>query len=399
MAYASLVIVCIGTIVWFWLLVRLRTNWRSVLKPLPARSVPPPAPRVSIVIPARNEERELARTLESLAAQDYPDFQVIVVNDGSSDSTGEIAASWAERDRQFLTINAPPPPDGWLGKCRALHLGASVAKGKWIVFADADVRHSPGCISRTVAVAEEQGLDFLTITPKLEAEGIWEQITIPPAFFVGLATLPMRKVMDPKSDLALGAGAFNLVRASAYREVGGHEPVRMAVIDDMMLGVLFKVSGKKVDWADGRELIRVRMYDSASAIVSGLRKNAYAASLTNPAAVWAGPFLLAAAFVLPLPVAAYSLMWGSGLAWTLAGLLGAGLYLSASLILPLRGALAEHRTGWGFAHPLGMCVLMIAGCLSAFDAVFRSQVRWRGRVYTVAPKGIGRGALLFPERK
>jgi len=386
-----------GWAAWLIALARFRGVMRAVRR-FPSRAPDPPRwPRVSIVVPARNEEAQIGAALESLANLDYPDYEVIVVDDGSTDRTAQIVRAAAERRSRIRLVPAPDLPEGWLGKCHALHYGASLASGHWIVFADADVRHDPASIRRAVAIAEAERVDFLFLLPRLQVLGPAEQMAIPLAFFLALSGLSLRRLRDPQADLAFGGGAFNMVRASVYRAAGGHEPIRQAIIDDVMLAVHMKLQGFAIGAADGRELLRVRLYDSLRATVSGLRKNFYAAVRSAGAvSVLAAPILIGA-FIAPLPALAAAAIWGKGPIAAAVALLAAPLYLAASLGLRATEALIERRPIYDFAHPIGACLLLFIGALSAFDALARRQMRWRGRVYAGAAKAIGRQSILPPQ--
>lgn len=387
---------CLGWICFFFIALRVWQNWKMVFRPIETGSAPKSWPRVSVVVPARNEKAEIGRALESLAKQNYPDLEIIVVDDGSTDSTVAIVQALADRDDRIRLLTAPPVPEGWLGKCHALQIGAAASTGEWILFTDADVRHATDSVRTAVTCAESQRLDHLGLAPRLEARGPWEEIVLPFVFFLMAAAMPRGRFDDKTGDLAMGAGAFNLVRASVYRAVGGHERIRRAVIDDIMLAVLFKSRGHASGWRDGRHLLRVRMYDGLRSIVTGLRKNLYAASKGQSGLLPLSA--LATTYAIPLPVATAGALCGGGWPATTAALMALGLYLANSLILPLRQAFVEHRRRWGFAHPAAACVLIGIFLRSAYDGMVRGEVHWRGRTYRWEPQAIAPESILPLEK-
>ncbi|MCX7015174.1 MAG: hypothetical protein NTW86_21910, partial [Candidatus Sumerlaeota bacterium] len=167
-----------------------------------------------------------------------------------------------------------------------------------------------------------------------------------------------------------------------------------AVIDDAMLAVLMKVNGVAIGEADGRRVIRVRMYHGLRSIVGGLRKNAYAAAVSVRSANALAAAALATIYVLPLPACVVALIWGHGAAAPAVAALGGALYVIISLILRRMTEVVAFQPRYAFAHPLGACALMYIGALSWFDGLVRREVRWRGRVYPSLPRGVGRAAIL-----
>ena len=213
-----------GLICWAaaFLMVLVNLAWTPRLSE--SHVVRPPAPKVSVVIPARNEERAVALGVGSLLAQDYPDFEVIVVDDHSADRTGEILASLAASSARLRVIEGTEPPAGWLGKPHALSLGARSATGDLLLFADADVRYHPRALAEAVAALQTLEADFLCLLPRLEAKGFWENVLMPyviGSFFLGPGFLANR---DRPRWLAVGGGAGNLIRRRAYERLGGHDP-------------------------------------------------------------------------------------------------------------------------------------------------------------------------------
>jgi glycosyltransferase involved in cell wall biosynthesis len=243
--------------------------------------------RVSIIVPARNEEAHIAETLTRLLALDYPNFEVIAVNDRSTDSTGaRMDAVAAEAGRSARPTNAGATklkvihisqlPPGWMGKTHAMWTATEQASGDWLLFTDADVLFKPDTLRRAIAYAETEKADHLVLLPRMIMKLPGEKMMM--AFFQTLFVFGHRlwKVADPKAKDHLGVGAFNLVRRSTYNAVGTYQALRMEVIDDMKLGKVVKESGFASRVAFGEDLVSLRWAVGASGIVDNLTKNFFA---------------------------------------------------------------------------------------------------------------------------
>jgi chlorobactene glucosyltransferase len=229
--------------------------------------------RVSIVIPARNEERDVEAAVRGHLSQDHPDFEVIVVDDRSTDRTGEILRRLASEDPRLRVIAGKEPPPGWLGKPHALHLGAQAATGDLLLFVDADVRWVPGALRAAIAFFEREAADFLVVFPHLESRGFWENVLMPnlpctlyfgPAFLMNIDRVP---------SFAAGGGAGNLVRRSAYEAIGGHETLRASIVDDVNLAMTVKRAGYRHRGIRAEDSVAVRMYRGFREVFDGFTKN------------------------------------------------------------------------------------------------------------------------------
>lgn len=239
-------------------------------------ALPPAPPRVSVIVAARNEERNIRAALQSLLALDYPDYELLVVDDRSTDRTGAVLAELAAGDGRLRVITVSELPAGWLGKNHALWLGSQQAAGELLLFTDADIVMAPDTLRRAVNVLQDQQLDHLAMTPSMTMP------TIPLAMFgaafiifFSLFARP-RKAKDPRSRCHIGIGAFNLVRAAVYRAVGGHEAIRLRPDDDMKLGKLVKKGGFRQDVVYAPDFLSVEWYASLGEVIRGLEKNAFA---------------------------------------------------------------------------------------------------------------------------
>lgn len=226
-------------------------------------------PAVSIIVPARNEEVNIATCLDSLIAQTRFAFEIIVVDDASTDRTAEIARSFSG----IQLIPAPPLPENWTGKNNAMSAGAKVAKAKWLLFTDADTVHAPGSLARAVAEAEQHGAALLSYSPAQEVHGFWEKAVMPVIFAELATTYPPQAVNDPASPIAAANGQYLMISREAYDAVGGHTTIAADLLEDVALARLVKRSGRKIFFRYAPDAVRTRMYRTFAQLREGWTKN------------------------------------------------------------------------------------------------------------------------------
>jgi glycosyltransferase involved in cell wall biosynthesis len=236
-------------------------------------------PRVSIIVPARNEQEDIGQTLALLLALDYDNYEVIAVDDRSTDRTGEIMDQFAGglgAEGRLKVIHVSELPPGWMGKTHAMWTAGRQAGGEWFLFTDADVRFKPDSVGRALAYGESEKADHVVLFPQIIMKRPGERMMI--AFFQTLFVFGHRpwKVADPKTKDHMGVGAFNLVRRSVYERVGTFERLRMEVLDDMKLGKVVKQAGYAQRNVFGRDLISLRWAKGALGVVNNLTKNFFA---------------------------------------------------------------------------------------------------------------------------
>jgi len=226
-------------------------------------------PTVSVIVPARNEEASLGACLASLVAQSGVDFEVIVVDDGSTDRTRAIAESFPV----VQVVEPGPLPSGWTGKNNAVTAGAQRARGEWLLFTDADTVHRPGSLARAVAEAREHHADLLSYSPEQEVHGFWERAVMPVIFAELASAYPPSKVNDPSSPLAAANGQYLMISREVYEAVGGHASVAKDLLEDVAIARLVKRAGKTVFFRYGGDMVRTRMYRSFAQLREGWTKN------------------------------------------------------------------------------------------------------------------------------
>ena len=350
------------------------------------KSAGPGAPFLSIVVPARNEERAVGAAVRSFLAQDYPAFEVIVVDDRSTDRTGGILSDIAAADPRLIVLRGAEPPPGWLGKPHALHQGAARARGKLLLFADADVRYDLRTASEAVGFIERRRLDFAALLPRFETAGFWEPVlmaNLTCAIYFGPAFL----VNSPRPRwLAVGGGAGNLVRRSAYDAIGGHEALRASVVDDVRLAVETKLAGFRVGAAIAEDRVSVRMYHGFREVWDGFTKNvAYATGGLMGAAMVTLTLLWMGVSVLP---PALALAWLAGAPVPRSDAILA--FAAWAILAAARATLAAivHEPLWtAVTQPLMSAVWMGILVRSAWHRFVRRSVSWRGRTFDARKAG------------
>ncbi len=245
---------------------------------LPRASDAPPfrgAALVTVLVPARNEERNVGACLASLSAQAWPNLEIIAVDDGSTDGTPAILADAARRDPRVRVLRVDGPPAGWTGKSFALDAGVSIARGAWLCFTDADTVHAPESIARAVGFAERHGVALLSLTSRQLTRSFWERVVQPVVFGLLDQWFPLTAVNDPASPVAAANGIFILAARDAYRDAGGHRAVAGEILEDVALARRVKAGGGRIAFVDGADLVAARMYTDLAAIRRGWTKNLY----------------------------------------------------------------------------------------------------------------------------
>jgi chlorobactene glucosyltransferase len=355
--------------------------------PLPDRSTPPrlptPPPRISALVPANNEERNIKRCVESLLAQDYPNLEVIVVDDRSTDSTAAIARDLNLGGRSVVVVTVKAIPPGWTGKCHALTRGVERASGEWFVFLDADSRLAPDAISRCMSLALSRGVSLLTLTPKPEIKTFWEKALQPVFLGVFAMLYPFWKVNNPSSSVAAANGMFILIEGSAYRAVGGHASVRSLAVEDVGLAKRVKHSGFGITAVNGVELMTTRMYSNFRDILDGWTRILVASVDYGLAKTL---FLLMTHVLISFPVTASAAAYWYfesaprfGTAWRAAPFAATAIASTLTVLLFLRqiGVPARYAT----LVPLGNLFLIPTFIAAIRRICQKSPLVWRGTVY------------------
>lgn len=379
---------------WFWLLCGIALLWlkrhrdinlgkrEPILSDEDAQSTAGEAelPTVSMLVAGKEEEENIERCLRGLLAQEYPELQLICVNDRSEDKTGEIMDRVAAEDERLTSVHVKELPDGWFGKNNAMRLGLEKASGEWLAFTDADCQfHSTHLIEAALRYARRNQIEFLSVLPLLEAGTFWERVIQPVAGAIMIYWTPPQKVNDPKSSTAYANGAFMLMTREAYEKLGEHEAVKATLNEDMHFARRSKQLGVRLHVLRGGDMYSVRMYVGFKAAWRG----------------WSRIFYGCFGTMRRLVASAALLIFGSLFAWIslllspLAGVASAPIAIAASL-----ACTAQISVMWRFyqlsglpsslslTYPVG--AVLVLGMLgnSMTKAMGASRTTWRGTTYT-----------------
>jgi glycosyltransferase involved in cell wall biosynthesis len=334
-------------------------------------------PSLSVIVPARNEERGVGESVRSMLAQDYPGpLEVVVVDDRSTDRTGEILESLEREDPSLLSVlRVSELPDGWLGKNHALALGVTRTRGDWLLFTDADVWLAPECLRKAIEFATENRLDHLTLAPEILSRRMLLGGFVATFELIFVSVGRPWRAKDPQAKEHVGVGAFNLVRRGAYFAAGTHEAIRMRPDDDMKLAKLLKREGFKQDVASGAGLVCVEWHQSVRGALRGLSKSIF------PGVDYRLDQVALATFVLPLtsvfPFVAIPFTRGATRA--LCGLNVVLILLFYAYQERYKGLVAALLHG--ALHPLSVSFFVYAILRSTYITLVICDIEWRGTRY------------------
>jgi glycosyltransferase involved in cell wall biosynthesis len=347
-------------------------RWARRLPALDAFATPVPATRVSIVTAARDEEARIESALRHFLAQEGVQIEVIVVDDRSTDRTGEIVRRLATEDSRVKPLRVDTLPENWLGKCHACHVGASAATGDWILFSDADCWLKADVLHRALLVAHRDKVEHITLTPGIAAEGIGVQAWHL-ALLLSLADW-LSRVNRNRPRAYVGMGAFNLVRADAYRACGGYEVLRLTVLDDVRLGLLLRRAGKRTRGFIGGDDAQCHWGTTLSDMIKIMEKNYFAAI----------DYRTSVAIALAV-IGAF--LWFGALAGPFARSVAGFASLLGLLSLALPALAVAARLKWSlwisafvpFIYP----VIFYAMLNSAITTLRHGGIRWRDTFYSL----------------
>jgi glycosyltransferase involved in cell wall biosynthesis len=245
------------------------SRWVPVLKSDKPTAIPENIPLISIIVPAHNEESMIKSCLESIIAQDYTDLEIICVNDRSTDRTASIVAELFEGKPNCKLISIKNRPSGWTGKCHALHEGVKYSTGDWLAFLDADSRLNSSALRQCLNEALKRKINLVTLSPKFELDTFWEKALVPTFAAMAAIIFPLAKVNNPNNPVATANGMFFIISRSAYEKIGGHCNVRDLAVEDIGIGKRVKASGLGLLFANGRNLLKTRMYSDLRQVLNG----------------------------------------------------------------------------------------------------------------------------------
>ena len=370
----SLVVSALTAVAAWFLVAGVGTRRLRRLADIDARPLDNP-PQVSVVIAARQEAQHLGAALTALLAQAYPAFEVVLVNDRSTDATGAIADEMARVDRRLQVVHVTTLPAGWLGKTHAMHVGAARARGDYLLFTDGDVVFAPGTLSRAMRVVVQDEVDHLAVIPCITSPSHTLRWSVGAFAIFFLLFTRAWQVSDPRRRASIGIGAFNLVRTAAYRAAGGHEPIRLRPDDDLRLGRLLKSRGANAAVWRSAGMVEVDWYPSVRALIRGMEKNSFAAlDYRLGAAIWsaAAQLLYGAAFLTPI--------WLTG-----PGRVVALVDLAVILAASAAAARVVRQPGWSaLLQPIVMPFMAWVQARAVFLTLRRGGIVWRDTFYSLS---------------
>jgi chlorobactene glucosyltransferase len=351
---------------------------------LGALSIPEKPALISVIIPARDEGRNIQRCLQALFKQTYSNFELIVVDDRSKDETPDILAKLEEENGRLHIVHGTYLPAGWAGKPHALVQGVTAAHGEWLCFMDADTFAMPGLLWSCYHLAIKHKADMFSILTDQELGSFWER-TILPLVFLGLSFgFPAERVNDPTKSDAISNGQFILIKQSVYEQVGGHTAVKDRVDEDRAIAILVKRSGHRLLLADGRKVASTRMYTSLPEMWEGWTKNIYLGLLDRLGLLLFGAVLgLVVSILLPIWLIG-GLAWFSSGGGTEAAIVAgeAGLLWGYLLWKRIQACRAFRiQSLYAFTFPLGALIFTAMMFASAFNVISGRGVSWKGRQY------------------
>jgi glycosyltransferase involved in cell wall biosynthesis len=342
-------------------------------------------PKVSVILPARNEEEFLGRCLDSLIDQDYPNYEIIIIDDSSEDSTGKIISQYAKQNSKIIPVSARPKPDGWMGKNWACMEGYKKATGELLLFTDADTTHAKQVISLAVSHLLTFNLDALTAIPRMLSIDFWTKITLPMISTFLHTRFSAIRVNDPSKKTGYFFGSFFIIKQKTYDEIGTHEGVKQEIIEDGALGKKVKDSGYKMKMVRGDHLIDAIWARDKSTLWNALKRLMIPLYIQSQGIAVGIFFAVLFLLFMPFPILAYSSILFFE---TMSNSLVFVSSLIASILIYI-GAVIEVKKGLqlklihAIFGPVGSLVVVLGFLSGLLQAKKDSSVSWRGRKYSM----------------
>ena len=366
---------------------RLRDEKRSLrLEREAPEALPSPCPSLSIVVPARNEEKHLRQCLTSLCSLDYDRLEILVVNDRSTDSTGEIARAFAGKDNRVRVIEGQDPPPEWTGKNFAIHQGATKASGTFLLIVDADTTLAPETCKRAVAYMDKENVDLLSLFPRALCSSMWERAVVPLMGVVSVFRID--RVNDPHYKDAMAYGCFLLFRRSSFDAIRGYEAIKDRVGEDWIISQKIKGCGMRLRMLMGTEFIQNRFGPSLNEIWQGFTKNLIlimqgrrlVALLALPLTVYQF-FFLVSPWIFLVIAPAVLVFTGWDPVWFLILVLAASQCLVVMGIRSLLRLFLRIEVSQPYLQPLGGIVISAIGLSAVTRTLLGMGIEWKGRTY------------------
>ena len=342
-------------------------------------------PKVSVIVPARNEEEFISKCLDSLLNQDYQNYEIVVIDDSSEDSTGQIIKKYAEKHSKIIHVSARPKPEDWMGKNWACMEGYKKATGELLLCTDSDTKYSQNVISLAVAHLESTKIDALTVIPKMLCLDNWTKITLPMLSTFLHTRFSALRVNDPSKKTGYFFGSFFIIKKAVYEAIGTHEGVKHEIIEDGALGKKVKESGFKLKMVRGEHLLEAVWARNWATLWNGLKRLMVPLYLQNNT-IAIGIFV-AVLFLLfmPFPILFYSVVFFDGtISFTIlliSSILACCLVYFAGIIDATKGL--QIKWIYSLLAPVGSFIVVAGFLMGMLQAKSKTAVLWRGRSYSM----------------
>jgi len=361
-------------------LVNLYLNLKNLKAPRADAKVPSPAPLISVMVPARDEAENIGACLDSLIKQDYPNFEILVLDDNSTDATAAIVAGLAAQDGRIKLIQGRPLPEDWAGKPYACHQLSQHARGEWFLFVDADTIHTPDMLRGVLALARQQKVSLLSGFPRQLARSLVQKIGVPVIYFLIIGWAPLwliHRLKTPRPSVAIGQ--FLFFASQEYRRIGGHEVVKSRILEDIWMGIEVSRAGGRHIAVDLSSMVSCDMYPTAAAMWRGLVRCVYSIAAITPLML-----LVLIGIALFFYMGPFYWLW-NGFFMTDASYLWKGIVIFQIALIYFMRWLVDTRfkepavSTW--LHPLGIIYLFVTVVYSLGRWLFGAGVTWKERVY------------------
>lgn len=376
MLYQQIVCILLAAI-----LFNLLLNLRALRKPKSDIELPAPAPLISILVPARNEEANIGVCLESLRQQDYPNFEILVLDDSSTDGTADIVAGIASEDSRVRLLRGQPLPPGWAGKTFACHQLAQEARGSWLLFTDADTVHAPAMLRRVLGVALISRAALISGFPYQRTTSIWQKTAMPILFyFMLLCWMPFWWLQRSRCTMpSVAIGQFLFFSAEEYRSIGGHEAVKSRIVEDVWLGIEVSRHKYRQLTLDLSSLVSCQMYREFGSMWDGITRWLYTVASLSAVSLVGMIAVVLLLFLAPFVWLVYGLLLAQpAFAWEVLVMLQVAIVFLARFLAGRR--FSQSKTSI-ILHPIGVAFLLLVSFYASYQYLTGAGVKWKGRVY------------------
>lgn len=346
-------------------------------------------PKISVILPARNEEIYISRCIDSILNQDYPNFEIITINDSSSDETGNIISAYSKKYDKIVAVNPGPKPNEWVGKSWACYQGYRKATGDLLLFTDADTTHTSSLMSYAVGHLLQQNLDAITVIPKLLCIETWTKITLPMLSTFLHTRFSALRVNDPRTKIGYFFGSFFIISRIAYEKVGTHESVKQELVEDGALGGKVKDANFRLKMVRGEENITAIWARDLSSLWHGMRRlmiPLYSQHKTKTSLMIIAVFFLLLEPFIVMPYSSLLFFFGDNrdlVDYILVYVNVMTIFLIIlSNVVHSKLSLSQNAI-YALASPLAAAVISFSFISSIIDAKKTGAVTWRDRQYTI----------------